>query len=151
MLDEYERGMPEARIDDLFDQVKDRLVPLIAQINASPQPSLELLSGNFPLDKQDGLNAAIASSLGYSGRRDVSLHPFSTSSSPLDVRITSRFSESEWYQGLAGTVHEIGHAFYESGMHTEPIPANSALSMGTHESQSLFWEVRVYDREAVDR
>ena len=37
------------------------------------------------------------------------MHPFTTSFSPSDVRITSRFSEDEWYQGLAGTVHEGGH------------------------------------------
>jgi Zn-dependent M32 family carboxypeptidase len=37
-----------------------------------------------------------------------------------------------------------GHALYEQGRNLGPewegLPVNSALSMGIHESQSLFWE-----------
>ena len=73
----------------------------------------------------------------------MSVHPFTTSFSSADVRITSRFSDSEWYQGLAGTIHEAGHALYESNLDPDPKPVNAALSMGAHESQSLFWERHV--------
>jgi carboxypeptidase Taq len=63
---------------------------------------------------------------------------------PSDVRITSRFREDEWYQGLAGTIHEGGHAIYEQNVgKLTPLSIDSALSMGTHESQSLFWERHV--------
>lgn len=41
-----------------------------------------------------------------------------------------------------GTVHEVGHAMYEQGRNEEfsGLPVSSALSLGAHESQSLFWE-----------
>lgn len=42
------------------------------------------------------------------------------------------------------TSHSSGHALYEQGRNLGPewegLPVNSALSMGIHESQSLFWE-----------
>lgn len=39
-------------------------------------------------------------------------------------------------------VHEVGHALYEQGRNPdhEGLPVSEALSMGAHESQSLFWE-----------
>ena len=41
-------------------------------------------------------------------------------------------------------VHEVGHALYEQGRDQgddgDGLPASQALSMGTHESQSLLWE-----------
>jgi carboxypeptidase Taq len=55
-----------------------------------------------------------------------------------------RFREDEKYQGLAGTIHEGGHAIYKQivGKLTRS-SIDSALSMGTLESQSLFWERHV--------
>lgn len=37
---------------------------------------------------------------------------------------------------------QVGHALYEQGRPTEylDLPVSRALSMGVHESQSLFWE-----------
>jgi carboxypeptidase Taq len=73
----------------------------------------------------------------------VSVHPFTTSFGSADVRITSRFSDKEWYQGLAGTIHEGGHAMYEQNLGSSGLEIDEFLSMGTHESQSLFWERHV--------
>lgn len=41
-----------------------------------------------------------------------------------------------------GTVHEVGHAMYEQGRSNDyaGLPVSESLSMGAHESQSLFWE-----------
>lgn len=41
-------------------------------------------------------------------------------------------------EGVAGTVHEVGHAMYEQGRpggEMEDLPVSRALSMGVHESQ----------------
>lgn len=37
-------------------------------------------------------------------------------------------------------MHETGHALYESALGRSGLPIDEALSMGVHESQSLFWE-----------
>jgi carboxypeptidase Taq len=144
MLDEFETGMDPQRINDMFDEIQQALVPLIANVLASKTPpSNKPLQGTFDLDKQKELNQKIVRQIGFKeefGRIDVSVHPFTTSFSPSDVRITSRFREDEWYQGLAGTVHEGGHAIYEQNLKSSALSIDTALSMGTHESQSLFWE-----------
>eukprot|EP00568_Trieres_chinensis_P011407 CAMPEP_0183308062 /NCGR_PEP_ID=MMETSP0160_2-20130417/19719_1 /TAXON_ID=2839 ORGANISM="Odontella Sinensis, Strain Grunow 1884" /NCGR_SAMPLE_ID=MMETSP0160_2 /ASSEMBLY_ACC=CAM_ASM_000250 /LENGTH=522 /DNA_ID=CAMNT_0025471807 /DNA_START=199 /DNA_END=1767 /DNA_ORIENTATION=- len=147
MLDEFETGMSAERIDHIFDQIQDALVPLISKVLSSEsKPSTSALKGNFPVPAQEAVNRDIVTSLGFDttyGRIDVSVHPFTTSFSPSDVRITSRFSDDEWYQGLAGTVHEGGHAMYEQSLGDSGLEIDSALSMGAHESQSLFWERHV--------
>jgi carboxypeptidase Taq len=113
-------------------------------VSESPQkPSEEPLEGTFAIAKQQALSEKLVKAIGYDtdqGRIDVSVHPFSSSMSAKDVRITSRFREDEWYQGLAGTIHEGGHAIYEQNLKASAVSLDSALSMGTHESQSLFWE-----------
>jgi len=144
MLDEYEVGMSEGRIFDMFSTVRAELVPLIKQVLASPlAPATACIAGSFPLPQQKILNDKVTDWCGFKGRQDVSVHPFTTSFSASDVRITSRFDSAEFYQGLAGTVHETGHALYEGALGKEPLAVNAALSMGTHESQSLFWERHV--------
>jgi carboxypeptidase Taq len=147
MLDEFEMGMSQDRIDDIFKEVQTALVPLIATVLASPTPpSTAPLQGHFDIEKQQKLSEQLVKAIGFDptqGRIDVSVHPFTSSMSAADVRITSRFREDEWYQGLAGTIHEGGHAIYEQSLPKSALSLDTALSMGTHESQSLFWERHV--------
>lgn len=60
---------------------------------------------------------------------DVSVHPFTGGSHPTDVRITSRYSEDNWIEGMAGTIHECGHAMYEQGRPKDytDLPVSEAL------------------------
>jgi carboxypeptidase Taq len=46
-------------------------------------------------------------------------------------------------KGLLATIHESGHAMYEQNLGTSGLEIDQALSMGVHESQSLFWERHV--------
>ena len=139
--------MEEERIDAIFDEIEAALVPLLARVLASKEkPDVSCLEGNFSVDKQKELSHSIVTAMGFDeehGRIDVSVHPFTTSFSPADVRITSRFSDKEWYQGLAGSVHEAGHAMYEQNLAESGTSIDTFLSMGCHESQSLFWERHV--------
>ena len=147
MLDQYETGMSQARIDEIFAEIRTALVPLIARVLASnDKPSTDPLHGSFDIDTQKALCEDIVTKMGYdklAGRIDVSVHPFTTSFSPNDVRITSRYRTDEWYQGMAAMIHESGHAMYEQNLGNSATSIDSALSMGTHESQSLFWERHV--------
>jgi carboxypeptidase Taq len=147
MLDEFEAGMSSKRIDEIFSTVEKSLVPLIQDVLKSPKQPLDApLKGKFPIDKQRQLSETLVTSIGFNpnhGRIDVSVHPFTSTMSSSDVRITSRFREDEWYQGLAGTIHEGGHAIYEQNLPPSSLSIDTPLSMGTHESQSLFWERHV--------
>jgi carboxypeptidase Taq len=147
MLNEFERGMSAERIDELFSDIENALKPLLKDVLASPhQPSTDCLERDISTEKQKQLSQQIVTKLGFDdthGRIDVSPHPFTMSLSPADVRITSRFNNREWYSGLAGSIHEAGHAMYEQGLGDSGTNVDSFLSMGCHESQSLFWERHV--------
>ena len=115
-------------------------------MDSESQPSVDALHGEFDIEKQKAVNKDIITSMGFDverGRIDESVHPFTMAFSPSDVRITSRFSKNEWYQGLAATIHEGGHAMYEQNVNDSSLDIDSYLSMGAHESQSLFWERHV--------
>ncbi len=75
-------------------------------------------------------------------RMDVSTHPFTTSMSIEDVRITTRYEGTDFKASLYSTIHESGHAIYD--LQIDPsldyTPLSRATSLGVHESQSRFWE-----------
>jgi carboxypeptidase Taq len=100
MLDEFETGMSAERIDNIFQDVKQKLVPLIQKVcDSSSPPSTDPLHGTFDVDKQKELSQRLVKAIGFNsenGRIDVSVHPFTSSMSATDVRITSRFREDEW-------------------------------------------------------
>jgi carboxypeptidase Taq len=148
MLDAFETGMSKDRIDEVFAEVPNALRPLIAKVAASSnQPNVESLSRAISVEKQQAVAQKIVTAIGYNaenGRIDVSVHPFTSSSSRSDVRITSRFDATkDWHMGLIATIHEGGHAIYEQNCGPSPLSLDSHLSMGAHESQSLFWERHV--------
>ncbi|KIZ02696.1 carboxypeptidase Taq [Monoraphidium neglectum] len=148
LLDDYEKGMTAARLDEIFEEVRGGLVPLIADLKSNGQaPDDNWLAGDYDTKDQAALCQEIALDMGFdldNGRLDVSVHPFTGGAHPTDVRMTTRFKTHDLTEGLTGAVHETGHALYEQGRNLSSewrdLPVNSALSMGIHESQSLFWE-----------
>ena len=145
-IDVYERGMKTDDITPVFERLKSELIPLIREIQASDyKPDSAFLSGDFSVDKQEALGRAISEEMGFAfdrGRMDVSVHPFCGGSHPTDVRITTRYRTDNFIESLYAVIHETGHGLYEQGRMKEgrDLPASEALTMGVHESQSLFWE-----------
>jgi carboxypeptidase Taq len=76
------------------------------------------------------------------GRQDLSAHPFTTSFSISDVRLTTRIDEHFFSPAFFGTLHEAGHGMYEQGIDRglERTPLADGTSLGMHESQSRLWE-----------
>ena len=145
-IDLFERGTTMAMITPIFERLKQELIPLIHAIqDHSYQPDTSFLQGRFALDKQEALARKISQDIGFNfdqGRIDVSVHPFCGGSHPTDVRITTRYKDSNFVESLYSVIHETGHALYEQGRPHElgDLPASESLTMGIHESQSLFWE-----------
>ena len=65
-------------------------------------------------------------------RMDVSTHPFTTSMSIDDVRITTRYEGKDFKESLYSTIHESGHAIYELQVDTslEYTPLSRGNSLG---------------------
>ncbi|MGH1446067.1 MAG: carboxypeptidase M32 [Cognatishimia sp.] len=142
LLDDYEPDMTAAKLAEMFNTMRPRLVTLRAAVLDAPAP--QALTGHFPEVAQLALSDKLAAAFGYDfdhGRIDKAVHPFS-SGSGLDVRITTRVSEDDPFNCFYSTIHEVGHACYEQGIDNAYLltPIGQGVSMGVHESQSRIYE-----------
>ena len=141
LIDEYEPGMTVAELDALFSEVKIKMTELLVKINKTPQVNDDCLRQHFDKEKQWKLGLELLKRMGYdfdAGRQDISSHPFTTSFSPQDVRVTTRIAENDIANMIWSCIHEGGHALYEQGLPEDQygLPAAEAVSLGVHESQS---------------
>lgn len=148
LLDLYEPDMTVSKLDILFQDVKDSLFPLIQKIRSQSQVEDKFLFQEMDTDKQWNYGLEILKKMGYDfnkGRQDISEHPFTTSFSPQDVRVTTRLKKDDFPMMLWSCIHEGGHALYEQGLPIDQygLPSGSAISLGIHESQSRLWENNV--------
>jgi carboxypeptidase Taq len=77
------------------------------------------------------------------GRLDVSLHPF-CGGATNDIRLTTRYDETDFTRALMGVLHECGHGCFEQGRPQAWLgqPVGAARGMAIHESQSLIIEMQ---------
>lgn len=148
MIDQYEPGTKTAEVTELFDGVREQLVAFVEEINQAQQVDNAFLTQHFPREDQWNFSLELLKQMHYdfeAGRQDISLHPFSTSFSPLDVRVTTRINENNLAEMIWSCIHEGGHALYEQGLPVEQygMPVGSYVSLGVHESQSRLWENNV--------
>ena len=157
LLDQYDAGRTVAEIDLLFAPLREFLPGFLPQALAAQEklgPVLPL-TGKFPAAAQKALGLKLMGIVGFDfahGRLDESAHPF-CGGVPGDIRITTRYDESDFTKALMGVLHETGHALYENGLPTvwRGQPVGSALGMSLHESQSLLMEMQVCrSREFLD-
>ena len=145
LIDAFEPGMTADKIDGLFAPLIEKLPGILARVMERQKPALPL-EGPFPVDVQRELGIEFMRALGFDferGRLDVSLHPF-TGGASGDVRLTTRYDESDFTRSLMGVLHETGHALYEQGLPEDwrYQPAGRVPSMMLHESQSLLIEMQ---------
>jgi carboxypeptidase Taq len=144
LLDDYDPGTKSADVTRLFDELKRELVPVIATLSERTLDASSVY-GAFPVQAQRRLVAAVVARMGFdpdSWRIDDAVHPFATSFSSSDVRITTRWDETYFPSGLYGAMHECGHGLYEAGIaeSLQRTPLGHAESLSLHESQSRMWE-----------
>lgn len=145
LLDDFEPGMKTSQVQEIFADLRVHQVKLVHQIAERPVVDDTVLYRHYPEQQQWQFGENVAAAFGYDfdrGRQDKAPHPFSTSFSIDDVRITTRFKEDYLSSALFATLHEAGHAMYEQGV--DPSLARTPLaegtSLGIHESQSRLWE-----------
>jgi carboxypeptidase Taq len=146
LLDEYEPGMQESKLSSLFSAIRPQLTSLLHEIRDCTLSKTDLnIRGHYPLEGQAEFGKMVLTAMGFdwkAGRLDVSPHPFCTGLSPHDVRMTTRYDETDFSISFFGMVHECGHALYEQGLDPKRygLPGNETVSLGIHESQSRLWE-----------
>ncbi len=145
LLDEFERGCTVALLDKTFLQVRQPLKDLLDRIGGQQQVDDSFLHQHYPKQQQWDFGMALIRQLGFdfdAGRQDISEHPFTTSFSRNDVRITTRIDENDFNHMTWSCIHETGHALYEQGLKEEyyGLPLGEYASLSIHESQSRLWE-----------
>lgn len=146
LLEEFEPGMTTAQLREIIAPLREKLVPFIKQVGeAGEMPRTDFIRGPFPADRQRELSLRALKAMGYdfkAGRLDTTVHPFTITTGPGDVRVTTRFLEDDPFSGLYSSIHEGGHALYEQGIPEELrwTGLDDGASMGIHESQSRMWE-----------
>jgi carboxypeptidase Taq len=140
LLDDFEPYMTTTEVAEVFGAIRPVLAELVRD---APEVDASFLHQPFPVDEQRRFYERILATLGFeegSYRLDPTVHPFCTSFSRRDVRMTTRFESG--LDGLWSTLHEAGHAHYAHGISPtlERTPLANAPSLGLNESQSRTWE-----------
>jgi len=144
LLDDFERGMTVKKYDDFFEKIKAVVVPLIKKVTASNK-KLRFDMAKVDIDTQRKISNMLAEKIGYDLNRGYigeTAHPFCSGSHKTDVRITTRYDESDIFSSFYSIMHECGHAIYEQSVADDIADTmlGSGTSMGIHESQSRFYE-----------
>ncbi len=152
LIEQYDPGGRANDIAPIFATLKSFLKDFLPQVIEHQQRKLaarpeRALQPPYPIDKQKALGLAMMEAIGFDfnhGRLDVSHHPF-CGGVPSDVRMTTRYTTSEFLSSLMGILHETGHGLYEQGLPQQWAhwPLGKARGMTVHESQSLFVEKQI--------
>lgn len=146
LLDGYEPDMKTTQVAEMFDSVRRELVPLVRAISENAdRVDDSAVYRSYDPDKQWELAHEALRVIGYDferGRMDRVPHPFCTTFSNHDVRVTNRVLPNFFNSAFFGALHEGGHALYELGSpdRFERTGLNGGTSLGVHESQSRMWE-----------
>jgi carboxypeptidase Taq len=145
LLEDYEPGMKTADVQVIFGNLRPKQVELIKGIANAKQVKDDFLHKKYNEKKVWDFSETIIKKFGYDfsrGRQDKAPHPFETTFSVNDVRITNRFELGNPLATLFSAMHESGHAMYEQGVNPayERTPLASGTSLAVHESQSRMWE-----------
>src|SRR6476646_210798 len=141
LLDDYEPGMTTTEVREVFATLRPALTALV---RTAPQVDASFLHGSFDPDAQRRFAERVVGTLGFvdgAWRLDPTAHPFCTSFSNRDVRLTTRYRPED-LESVWSTMHEAGHWLYAHGIADALLrsPLHGAPSLGINESQSRTWE-----------
>jgi carboxypeptidase Taq len=147
LMDLFEEGITTRDVDRVFSPLLMALKRILGRIESSKSfPSSHKLEDvGYDEEAMKRVNQEVLRILGMPDktfRMDVSTHPFTSSMSLDDVRITTRYEGKSFRETLFSVIHECGHALYDLQIdHSlEYTPLAGGPSLGMHESQSRFWE-----------
>lgn len=145
LLNEYEEGLNTDTLDAFFRQLRQAIVPLLANVQKAKPIDDSFLFRHYPIDKQrifsDYLMEVLEMDRSHCTIAETE-HPYTTNFNNKDVRITTHYYEDALASSMYSVIHEGGHAIYE--LQCDDCYNYSFLSggasMSIHESQSRFFE-----------
>lgn len=145
MLSKNEPGMTLEKYDAFFSLIRERLVPLIHALAASPAADDSFLHGSFDLEKQRAFSKILLAHLGFTpdwGVQGETEHPVTMWIASNDVRTTTHFRENDLTAAVFSTIHECGHAWFAHNVDPryEGTALLGSISAAMHESESRLLE-----------
>lgn len=142
LLETWEPGADAAWVSGIFDELHERLVPLLAH---RPHGAREVVLRPLTDGARHAVEQEVLEAVGFDdqrGRIVPSSRAFCIALGPDDVRMTTRFHETPWLKGIHSTLHEAGHATYAQAFARLGVPATLAAApgLGLDESQSRLVE-----------
>src|SRR4030095_2982657 len=98
-VDDYEKGAAVALIDAVFEKLIPELDNILHRILSSGKIDNSFLHLQYPKDEQWKFGMQLLREMLFDfdgGRQDISEHPFTTSFSSQDVRVTTRIDEKDF-------------------------------------------------------
>ncbi|AYV34429.1 carboxypeptidase M32 [Erysipelothrix rhusiopathiae] len=144
-LDDYEEGLRESHVEGFFSTIEQKLVPFIDKVIEAQGPKPAFLNAPVTEHEQDLISDLIKEHMGYDasfGYMGHAAHPFSSTFSINDSRITTHYYENDFTSNIFSIIHEIGHSMYNHQVNIdfEGYPIADSMSMSLHESQSRLME-----------
>ncbi len=145
LLDDFEPDASTPTVAGILARLRSGLAPLVERRGSGGRHRQRLPARRLPGGAPAGLAQELAGSMPFepaTWRLDDTTHPFATSISRADVRLTTRYDASYLGTAIWSVIHEAGHGLYEAGMPdgVARTPAAAPRSLGLHESQSRLWE-----------
>lgn len=141
MLNEYETGMTEDKIDALFAPLKESIIKLIPKKGKNtPHPSV-----SYTEDELKEISMFLLDYIGYdtsSIALGIYPHGYTEKISPNDIRIAFK-KTSDPIDFVSTIIHEGGHALFENNIKPSLAKYSNtciAFCNALHESQSRFYE-----------
>lgn len=147
LLNQYEPGLTVEKLDEVFPKVRQGIMDIRHTLETKGHaPRHDFLHRFVPKAQQERFVREVVAKLGYDfskGRLDDTVHPFMQEINRDDARITTRWNEHDVMFAVLGVMHEAGHGTYEQNIDKkyDYTPFSGGVSMGIHESQSLFNEL----------
>ena len=145
-LNDCEKGLLQKDLDPFFEELKVGLLDLLDKIKKSKKViRRDFLSRIVPIYKQEAFSRYLLELNGFDfdrGYLSTTEHPFTTSISIDDARVTTHYHEDMVLSNIYSIIHEGGHAIF---MQNEPKEdydhyINDNITNGMHESVSRFFE-----------
>lgn len=145
MLDDYEIGMTSSVIDDLFNEIKKELKPLLKEIIGKENLSTHHIAKKYSDSRLMNAASYLLNYIGFDlnrGALGIYPHGYTDKMNNNDVRIA--FKNSDCVTDFVGTIiHEGGHGIFEQNIDKSLYPyTNHCIDYccALHESQSRLYE-----------
>ena len=149
MLEDYGRGIHMKDLDACFDRCKERLIPLLRKIQASPvQIRRDFMNRPVTDVQQKEMADYLMKVIRYDLERGaiaLTEHPFTSELGRDNIRITTHYHPDAFACSMYSVIHEGGHALFDQLQPGENYDhfIEDEKTMGMHESVSRFYENRI--------